>query len=163
MTFHRRPTRPRSAGPSACGFLLLEMMVILGLLAVVALLSAQLYYTTGQALQRISQRQTAQAQFDQSLRQLRADLWGADGVELTSPHTLQIRSADGRVVTWRAADSMQRTTDAPGAAIRHWPDLGANLSFEVRGPTVVMTDDSADQRAQVVILSQSMLLKGRPQ
>ena len=156
---HQFVRRSRPARP--CGFMLLEILVILGLLAVAALLSARLYFITGQAAQRANQRQTAQAQFDQALAQLRSDVWQAKSVELKDPHTLMIHDAEETTITWQSSQSLQRRPGGPQAHIQHWPEIGGVLEFEVRGPEVIVIDRSGEPAGQVVLLGESMLLARR--
>ncbi|HXE55743.1 MAG TPA: hypothetical protein VN541_22155 [Tepidisphaeraceae bacterium] len=142
------------------GFFLIEMLVIMGLLTVAGLLAARLYYTTGQALQRAEQRQTAQAQFDQALARLRADVWQAASVGLKDPHTLLIHEAQNQTITWSSSASLQRRTDGAHRQVDQWTQLGTTLELDVRGPQVIVIDHSADPPGRIVLLGQTMLLTG---
>lgn len=142
------------------GFVLVEMMFVIGLLSVVALIVGQLYFASVQTTQRVAAMQTAQTRFDQAVRRLRGDVWGALGCTSPDPHTLRIERPDGKAVEWSAGQFLRRTS---GEARQSWEELRTDLRFEVRGPVVVVVQDPAEGEAgggRVALLNEAALLKG---
>jgi type II secretory pathway pseudopilin PulG len=149
MKLYRRPVR---------GLMLWELMMALGLLAVIALVAGQIFLSLSRTSVEVSRQHTAQSAFDQAMRQLRMDVWSAAQLQIQNSR-LRIQTADGKTILWQAGDALQRTVDSD---LRHWNDLGGHLSFAVNGPTAVLRQEPtpSDSGGELVLPSQALLLKG---
>ena len=134
-------------------------MFVLGLLAVVALVGTQIFLFTMRTSAQLSRQHQAQAQFDQAAAQLRRDVWSASSLELPEPQVLKVKLADGQEVTWHAGTVLDRRVNSQ---LRGWDALDADITFEVRGPTVTIAIDpqKSDARGTLTLVSQAMLLQG---
>jgi len=141
------------------GFVLVEMMFVIGLLAIVGLIVGQLYFASTQTTQRVARMQAAETRFDQAVRQLRRDVWNASGCTLSDPHTLRVERSDGKAIEWTTGQFLRRNSDGAREA---WDELQTDLHFEVRGPIVVVVQDPAEGEAggRVALLDEAALLKG---
>jgi len=156
-----QPRRLCHIGPlpmrRACGFLLIEVMIVLGLLAVVGVLSAQLFFATLRAVRQSSAGQTAEMRFDLAMNELRTDTWGASEITCDDAHHVQLRTAAGQTVHWNS-DGRSLTRTGPKATERqHWTDVAAEGSFAARGPALIVLMAADDPAGQMVLPSQSML------
>ena len=140
-------------------FMLVELMFVLGLLAVAALVATQIFLFNMRTTTRLSQQHQAQAQFDQAAAQLGRDVWAASSVASPQPQVLKLRLADGQEITWHAGRVLERASEAQ---VRRWDALSAEVAFEVRGPTVaiVVEPNHSDPGGRLVLISQAMLLEG---
>jgi type II secretory pathway pseudopilin PulG len=143
-------------------FMLVELMFVLGLLAVVALVATQIFLFNMRTSTQLSQQHQAQAQFDQATAQLRRDVWGASSLESQTAQVLNVKLADGREVTWHAGKALERTSNSQS---RRWDALDADIAFEVRGPTVAIAVEphKSDPGGKLTLVSQAMLLQGARQ
>jgi type II secretory pathway pseudopilin PulG len=129
---HRRTARRR-------GYLLIELMAILGIIALTALIAIDLYLNMSQNHIRLIGQQEAQQRFDLAVRQLRSDVWNVSAASIDDKGLLQLTRTDGKKIQWRAGDRLNRTSD--GLSPEEWNRLGTQLSFEMHGPTVVLRED----------------------
>jgi type II secretory pathway pseudopilin PulG len=146
------------------GYLLVEMMIILGLLGVATVLAFQLFRQSSRATLEASNQQAKQMRFDQAMQQLRADVWTASNLKTASAHDLQIETADGHITEWRYDGALRRGQPVKATdPARHWDDLGFTLSFRVIGPTAVVRiePEPGEFGGDVVLPSQTMLLTSR--
>ena len=99
---------------------------------------------------------------DSALRQLREDVWGASQVDVSAPGSITITGAAGRRVAWQAqADGtlVRSMAGAEADASRRWPGVGARLSFEWDGVTLLVrgADRGSDRTGGVRATSQVRL------
>lgn len=146
------------------GFTLLEILVVIGLVAFVGLVSMQLFRATLKTWKNSADEQAVQSRFDLAIGQLCRDVWSATSIDAPNARSITIHNPAG-TVHWTANEpaGLSRTADRPDDA-RHWPDLG-KISFESRGPMLVvhLTPTHEEAGGEMVLMSQSMLLAGRPQ
>lgn len=144
-------------------FTLLELIIVLGLVAFVTIVAANLFRATLRTWRESAATQAAQARFDQATGQLRRDLWSATAIDVPGPRTAVLQTPEGRV-QWDAIDpgGLARSAAAGPADHRRWEHLG-DLTFAARGPTLVVQVEPNQQEAggEMVLTSQSMLLAGR--
>lgn len=153
---------PNASRPSG-GFLFIELLFAIGMLAVASLLGAEIFRTAGQALTEAARQQTSELQIDQALGQLRSDVWGASAMESSNGHVLLVRSAGRGDVRWEANSVLARISpgDRPGL---HWDRIDARITFDVHGPTLrVRVTQTSNEFADVVLVSQTLLLQGAGQ
>ena len=161
-----RRKRPVAITRIAHGFMLIEMLIVLGLLAVVALMAGQLFRVTGQISRESAQRQIRESQLDQAMQQLRADVWQASQIELRDPHSIRLHTPDGQEIEWDMTATLSRKSFAllTDQSEQRWSDLGADVTFAARGPGLVITVSRGPEvDGEFVLVSQSMLLSGRTQ
>ena len=142
----------------ARAFMLWELMMALGLLAVIALLAGQIFLALNRTSVEVAKQHTAQSAFDQATRELRGDVFIATQIRLQDSR-LVLQTADGQKIDWQADESLKRTS---GKDVRKWKDLGAHLTFAVNGPTVILRQEpiASDSGGELVLPSQALLLKG---
>lgn len=149
----------------ASGFVLIEILVVLGMVAFVSIVATRLFRATLRTWRESAQAQSAQFRFDQAVGQLRRDVWSATSIETPGDRETILQTPEGRV-EWHAIDpaGLARSTSADAADRRHWEGLG-NLTFTTRGPTLVVRvkPDPQDAGGDMVLASQPMLLAGRSQ
>lgn len=121
------------------GFMLVELVFVLGMIAVAALISTQLYVDMTRAHGRMLLQQEAQQRFDLALRPLRSDVWNATTASVDKGGTLYLTRPDGKGVQWQAGDRLSRTIESQPP--REWNQLGANLSFVIRDGAVVLREE----------------------
>jgi len=145
------------------GFVLIEMLIAIGLLAVAGLIWTQVLRMAAQASRDISQQQPAEMRVDQAIRELRNDAWSASDVQFHDPHWLSIRSGEGVTIEWRCDKGLSRQ-EGSGEPQR-WEVVAPDLSFRVRRATIVLELKGSKQTRdeQVEVVSETMLLSGRPQ
>lgn len=148
----------------AGGFMLVEMLIVIGMLAVVALVAGQLFQVINHAQREAAAQQMQEAQLDQAIRQLRTDVWRASSIEVRGSDALRLNLPNGQEIDWEAGKILARKSlslseDEPQ---RQWKDLGATLSFSPRGAGVVVEVLREHKpEGRVELISQSMLLSGR--
>jgi type II secretory pathway pseudopilin PulG len=147
------------------GFVLIEILVVLGMVAFVSIVATRLFRATLRTWRESAQSQSAQFRFDQAVGQLRRDVWSATSIEAPNPQDTILQTPEGRV-EWHAVDpaGLARSTPADPADHRRWEGLG-NLTFATRGPTLVVRVKPSPQDAggEMVLASQQLLLAGRSQ
>lgn len=143
------------------GFMLVELMVVVGLVAFVGLVSMQLFRATLRTWSASANEQAVQSRFDLAIGQLRRDVWSATSIELADPTSISIHDPT-ETVHWTADASggLSRNSGHPADA-RHWPNLGG-IRFEMRGPTLTVHLAPTHEEAggDLVLMSQTMLLAG---
>jgi hypothetical protein len=105
---HRHRSRPR-------GFMLFEMLIALGVLAAFALIAVKLLTTSLRLAHDAGAARDRALRFESAVGVLRADVWGAAGVELPAPGTARITLGDGSIAVWSAdaQGALSRTLTAP--------------------------------------------------
>lgn len=146
------------------GFVLLEMLVVCGLIAIVGLISMQLFRATLRTWKDSANEQAVQSRFDLAIGQLRRDVWSATSIDAPDAGSIAIHYRS-ETIHWRTEQptGLSRTADTDAYA-RHWSDLG-QITFESRGPMLVVHLAPTHEEAggEMVLMSQSMLLAGRSQ
>lgn len=145
------------------GFMLVELMLVIGLVAFVGLVSMQLFRATLRTWSASAKEQAVQSRFDLAIGQLRRDVWSATSIELANPTSISIHNPSESIHwTAEAWSGLSRKSDHPADG-RHWLDLG-NITFELRGPTLIVHLSPTHEEAggDMVLMSQTMLLAGRP-
>lgn len=146
------------------GFTLLEIIVVIGLVAVVGLVSTQVFVATLRVWKTSAREQATQSRFDLAVGQLRRDVWSASAIESPNPASLEIQNPAG-LIHWTAdpQHGLRRSSDRP-EDLRQWPELG-RMKFKAEGPMLNIRLEPTHEEAggQMVLVSQSMMLAGRPQ
>ena len=163
---------PRFAKPQAAkvnrtacsGFVLIEMMIALGLLAIVGLMAAQVFRSVSRAWHQAAVQQSAEMRLDQAVHQLRLDVWNASSMESPDPQTLRIHPADGPAIEWRLGKAVERSSGAATPPqVQRWSDFQAELSIALHGDVVEINAGQGPgvPAGQITLVSQSMLLNRR--
>lgn len=144
------------------GFVLIEILVVLGMVAFVSIVATRLFRATLRTWRESAQSQSAQFRFDQAVGQFRRDVWAATSIETPNDRETILQTPGGRI-EWHAIDpaGLARSTTADH---RRWEGLG-NLTFTPRGPTLIvrLKPDPQEAGGDMVLASQPMLLAGRSQ
>lgn len=151
--------------PARRGFMLIEMMVVIGLLAVVGLIAAQLFHLMEKVERESLWQQIHESQLDQAVRQLRQDVWRAGAVEVPAPGEVRLAMSDGQEIDWAMSGSLTRRSAAltEDGSTRHWKDLGVTFGFSRRGAALVVdVSQMGEPHGRLTMVSQSMLLSERP-
>ena len=147
------------------GFVLIEILVVLGMVAFVSIVATRLFRATLRTWRDSAQSQSAQARFDQAVGQLRRDVWSATSIETPNDRETILQTPEGRI-EWHAIDpaGLARSTTADPVDRRRWEGLG-NLTFTPRGPTLIvrLKPDPQEAGGDMVLASQPLLLAGRSQ
>src|SRR5688572_25197215 len=107
------------------GFIFIEMLVILGLMAVAGLVSARLFSASMRSISAARAAEDRQAAIDNMSAALRRDAWTATNVQVPDARTIDIATTDGNV-RWRfEAGAALRS----GSSESRWviPAMEANL------------------------------------
>jgi hypothetical protein len=142
------------------GFLLLELSMYVGILAVACGLATQIFFSTARVLRNTDAHQWAQQRFDSAIRQLRGDVWSASRVECPDDHTLVLHYPNQSVVRWdfdHRNKSLSRTSPEEPRLSR-WGDL-PGLVFSSDGPA--LTVRAADEPGGGLVLPSQMMLAER--
>ena len=143
------------------GFMLIEMMLVLSLLAIFAVAATRLTVLCIRVPKQVGQKRDQIVRFDRAMARLQQDLWRASSVRCMDNHTLQLQSPGQPDVTWKAqGDQISRSmTDSSRA--EQW-SLGAEFSFSAR-PAGVEIDvrERNGTIDQIEMTSQAMLLEGQ--
>lgn len=98
------------------GLILIEMLFVVGLLAIFALVATQVLATSLRVSGQIERTQARVSQFDQAMALLRSDVWRAASVEADG-RSATVHWPDGRSVVWSAsADGTIVRVEGPAPA-----------------------------------------------
>ena len=155
------------------GFLLIELLFTIGLIAVFAAVAFPVARWSIRALTDPSP--TAAARLDNAVDALRHDVWQATTLAAPSPHELALAGPGGRSVTWHVGPGgvmrrMERPPSAPAgrspndspARPAKWPGVFPDATVAVDGTAVRLTiPDARGYRGGVIVLpGQAALLAG---
>src|SRR5437016_89653 len=87
-------TRRRSA------FTVTELLVAIGLFALIAVVASTLTWATVRVSHEAGYGQSAAQQFDGATRQLRRDVWAAESIDVKANHATVTFGDDGGSVEW---------------------------------------------------------------
>ena len=117
------------------GYMLLELMCVLGLLGVFALISSHLFKSTITVWHGAAVAGDSAMRFDSAMAVMREDVFLSDSTEMPDSNSLVVHQADGGVIRWQAEGSeIQRTS---GAAQRSW-NVGQNILLRQQGKIVLV-------------------------
>ena len=133
------------------------ILVTLVLLGAFSLIASRVVMTSTRLTRQAQEAQTRQLRLDGMLRTLRADVWGAEGVEVTGDNVLKLICHGNKAVVWTRHPDGAITRN--GAENQRWDGLGEAAGFERRAEGVVLRvgEDAA------VLVSQVMLAERRGQ
>ena len=144
---------------SPAAFTLTEILSVLIMLAVVGLVSARLFRATMRVIDDAPASQDAIATSEAMLRQLRADCWTAHAMTSATNDQAEIRTRDGKAISWRVSESTITRTE--GDQVATWPlgDLthAGRWSFGVEGVEGAVLVLQADQ-ARITLSSEVTVL-----
>ena len=143
------------------GFMLIEMMIVLSLLAVFAVAATRLMVLCIRVPNQVGQKRDQIVRFDLAMSRLRQDIWRASTLRCIDAHTLQIQSHGDPDVTWEARNGQISRSAAHSSTKEQWI-LGAEISF-VSQPAGAEVDIREPNGAidQTDMSSQAMLLEGQ--
>jgi len=140
------------------GFMLIEMMIVLSLLAIFAVAATRLMVLCIRVPNQVGQKRDQIVRFDLAMGRLRQDIWRANSLRCIDAHTLQIQSPGDADVTWKAHDGQISRSAAHSSTKEQW-NLGADVSFvsrpagaevDIREPTGAL--DQIDMSSQATLL-----------
>jgi|GEM_PF-4308289 len=143
------------------GFMLIEMMIVLSLLAIFAVAATRLMVLCIRVPKQVGQKRDQIVRFDLAMGRLRQDIWRASTLRCIDAHTLQIQSPGDPEVTWEAYDGQISRSAAHSSTKEQW-NLGADVSFVSRSAGVeVDIQEPTGVLDQIDMSSQAMLLEGQ--
>jgi prepilin-type N-terminal cleavage/methylation domain-containing protein len=143
---------------AARGFMLVELMVVISLLAVFALVATKVLVLSINVPHEVGKKRDAIVRFDSVVTRLRDDVWTASAIQSPDPRTLEIHSNTGPAITWKIEENGIRRMTPDSPAGQHW-SLTEKLQFTAEGPAVTLTvNDDPDTVGKIQMLSQRMLL-----
>jgi hypothetical protein len=148
--------RPMPSLTSRRGFLLVELLLTLILLAAFAAIATPVLRWSIRTLVAPPPAAVA-GRLDAAVGSLRRDVWGAVNLAAPSPHELQLTTADGRTVRWHVG---------PGELLQrgeqHWSGLFPDAAVAIDGAAVRLTlADRPGFRGGVTVLPSEATLIGR--
>lgn len=141
-----------------CGLTLFEMLVALSLLAVVGLVTAQLFRGTINVHRETSAAHDALSRSQRLADRLRRDAWGAAAIESVDGK-LRLTDVGGVAVAWGVEEGTTLVRES-GDEPHRW-QMGMPVSLAAEGPAVVLRlgkPDSSDA-STMRFISQIMLAK----
>jgi len=140
------------------GFLMIELLFVLGMLGVFALITTRLFYSSFGILNRSGSAQRDAMRFANATAALRRDVNDCDQAKVISAGELDMTDVDGSSLRWTAAaDGLLRTSATDQ---RHWT-LGEPVSFAGRGELVLLCSGKAGDAtaASIPFASQRRILE----
>lgn len=149
--------------PTRRGFVLIEMLAVLALLAAFGIVSAKLFTSLMRQMRTTAAAQSVAGRLDSALSTLRTDVWSA--TQLQAQDTTLILTTGAHTVTWLADDKGNLSRTETGAApvtsdTRRWDNLPARLSFAVNGTVVSVHVTESDGHSDTLpLLSEAATLQ----
>jgi hypothetical protein len=133
------------------GFLLIEIIVVLVLIAAFLAVAAELFSMAIHSQADSAKRDEMVHHVDFAVAALRRDVWGASTISAKGA-SLQLREASGVTIAWRytAAGALVRAGDGPEKTWGGMPPV----EFSIRGPAVTLHMKSPGGEETVALISQ---------
>lgn len=142
------------------GFTIMELMTVIGVLALVSLAAGYLFSATVRLNHATGESRNAAAGFDACIEALRADAWSATKIELSGDKEATIATATGKPIVW-TIDETGVSRRVEGAPTRRWT-LGEGATFAVESvELLVRLPQTKTQRSGVARLPSEVLLLKR--
>ncbi len=140
------------------GFVLMEMLTVIGLLGLIALSGGYLFSATVRLMHATGESRNSASSFDATIEALRADVWSATRIDAGSASEVTLHPAISKPVTWSIGEAVV-TRRAEGDVDRRWT-LGTGATFSVDGiELLVKLPQTKTQRGgEVRLPSQVQLL-----
>jgi hypothetical protein len=141
------------------GFLLMEVVGYLAIMAAVALVLSDLWITLGKVTRETTARNNLITRVDTAMNELRRDAWAARSFRISSSGTRVEIQKDQEMVVWEmAADGLlTRTQGAAGPGNpRSWQNM-PKVNFAAKGAVLVVAVDSgpgATKHEEMSLVSQ---------
>jgi len=134
----------------ARGYLLVEMLVIIGLMGIALLIEAQLFRTAMKLISSEPAAANETVSLNHLTTQLRRDVWASHTIETPDANTLVLTLSDSQSVRWSFGNSgIDRTDSAAGTASpAHW-DVQLSLAPRRDGAYVVLISSMDQNGANV--------------
>ena len=118
-------------------FTILEMVVVIGLFAMVAVISVPIFRWAMLTSQQSQTQANDVSRFENALRTLREDIWDAGDIRVGDSQTLVLTVADNRQITWQldATKSLHRKSETMD---RQWPEFPGGSSFSIQSAEVLL-------------------------
>lgn len=143
------------------GFMLIEMMIVLSLLAIFAVAATRLMVLCIRVPKQVGQKRDQIVRFDLAMGRLRQDIWRANSLRCMDAHTLQIQSPGLPDVIWKSETGQISRSSAISSQKEQWT-LGADVSFTARSAGAeVDIREPTGAIDQIDMASQTMLLEGQ--
>jgi Tfp pilus assembly protein FimT len=142
------------------GYLMIELMVYIALMAVFAAIAWPFAHRVVHSLSDVQAVAVADSRIDQVVNLLRNDV--GDAAEIQSPNreTLVVKNAGGTVVTWSFDADGNASRKNSSAAEQRWAKLSTGASFSVHGAIVEVNfpDGSHLHGGRITMISNSMAI-----
>lgn len=117
------------------GYMILEMLCVLGLLGVFGLISSRLFQSTVTVWHGAAAAGESAMRFDSAMAVMREDVFLSDSTEMPDSNSLVVHQADDNVIRWQAEGSdIQRIS---GDAQRSW-SVGQKIQLRQQGKIVLV-------------------------
>jgi prepilin-type N-terminal cleavage/methylation domain-containing protein len=147
----------------ARGFMLIEIMVAISLLAVFALIATKLLVLGIKVPHEVGEQRDAIVRFDSVVTRLRDDVWQARSIKSPDEKTLEIQTDSSGAVTWRIEAGAVLRTGADAKQTQRW-ELKEKLGFSGDGAGMVLNvAENAGRTGKIQMLSERMLLESGAQ
>src|SRR5262245_55302198 len=100
----QRPGQIGGAMMKRRAFTVTEMLFVLAFFGAVLLMATRLWVESMRVVSRGSDAYARVASFDQMVRALRQDVWGASGIEVTDQQSVRLAQVNGSQVNWKIGD-----------------------------------------------------------
>jgi len=117
------------------GFTLLELLITVMLMAVFGVLAMPFMSRVIRNIHGAQTQATTQAQLDNTVNVLRADVWQATEVQVISAHELLLSGADHREIRWQFGTDLHLWQTAGSSPPRDWGRL-PDVKFNQQGDQV---------------------------
>lgn len=142
------------------GYLLIEMLVIIGIMSIAIFVEVKLYRTTMHIVQSEPQNQKQLMAMEQLVRWLRKDVWAAQNIAVSPENTVSLTLPGNRSIEWKFGETDVTRSERSGEQ----EPLVAHFSSPIRlvpqadGPRLsVMAAPDSNSESRQVFTSQLML------
>jgi len=143
------------------GFLIIETLMTLSLLAFVFAAAAQLFRASVLTAQSSARACNQASRLDSAMLTLRRDVWQSYDIRVTDPHTVELTAGDGKTIVWRInPDASARRID-PNRRSMRWESLGLQLRFVRDGATLVVVHSGRPDDQALPLVSQVLIGRAR--
>lgn len=137
-------------------FTLIEVMIVITVLGFAVMLAGMVFSRTVTVSRHAAKAESLMPRLDRVIDRLRDDVWDSRRIAAEDDHTLVLRQADGRTVTWRTSASegrAERVVTQPDAAeaAEAWDGL-PRLAFAADEGTAEVTISGDELRRPVALV-----------
>lgn len=142
------------------GYLLIEMLVIIGIMSIAIFVEVKLYRTTMHIVQSEPQNQKQLMAMEQLVRWLRKDVWAAQNIAVSQENTVTLTHPGNRNIEWKFAETDVTRSERSGEQeplVAHF-SIPIQLVPQADGPRlVVIAAPDSNSESRQMFTSQLML------